>query len=90
MNPNPKFPNPTFINDLVNKMGEVLKQSPAKDIEQNLKAGVTSILGKLDMVSREEFDVQSEVLARTREKLAQLEARLTELEKQQREEREEE
>jgi ubiquinone biosynthesis accessory factor UbiK len=86
MNPNPKFPNPTFINDLVNKLGEVLKQSPAKDIEQNLKAGVTSILGKLDMVSREEFDVQSEVLARTREKLAQLEARLTELEKQQREE----
>jgi BMFP domain-containing protein YqiC len=88
MDPNPKFPNPAFINDLVNKLDEVLKQSPAKDIEQNLKAGVTSVLGKLDMVSREEFDVQSEVLARTREKLAQLEARLTELEKQQREEEE--
>jgi BMFP domain-containing protein YqiC len=44
---------------------------------------VTSMLGKLDMVSREEFDVQTEVLARTREKLAQLEARLSELEKQQ-------
>ncbi len=86
MNPNPKFPNPAFISDLVNKMGEVLKQSPAKDIEQNLRAGVTSMLGKLDMVSREEFDVQTEVLVRTREKLAQLEARLTELEKQQREE----
>jgi len=86
MNPNPKFPNPAFINDLVGKLGEVLKQSPAKDIEQNLKAGVTSILGKLDMVSREEFDVQTEVLARTREKLAQLEGRLTELEKRQREE----
>lgn len=86
MNPNPKFPNPAFINDLVSKLGEVLKQSPAKDIEQNLKAGVTSMLTKLDMVSREEFDVQTEVLARTREKLAQLEARLAELEKQQREE----
>jgi hypothetical protein len=85
MNPNPKFPNPAFISDLVNKMGEVLKQSPAKDIQQNLRAGVTSMLGKLDMVSREEFDVQTEVLVRTREKLAQLEARLTELEKQQRE-----
>ena len=67
----------------VGKLGEVMKQSPAKDIEQNLKAGVTSMLGKLDMVSREEFDVQTEVLARTRAKLAQLEARLTELEKQQ-------
>jgi BMFP domain-containing protein YqiC len=85
MNPNPKFPTPTFINDLVGKLGEVLKQSPARDIEQNLKAGVTSVLGKLDMVSREEFDVQTEVLARTREKLAQLEARLAELEQQQRE-----
>lgn len=85
MSPNPKFPNPAFINDLAAKLGEMLKQSPAKDIEQNLKAGVTSMLGKLDMVTREEFDVQTEVLARTREKLAQLEARLTELEQQQRE-----
>jgi hypothetical protein len=83
MDPKPKFTPPSFINDVVNKLGEVLKQSPAKDIEQNLKAGVTSMLGKLDMVSREEFDVQTEVLARTRDKLAQLEARLAELEKQQ-------
>ncbi len=82
MNPNPKFPNPTFINDLVGKLGEVLKQSPAKDIEQNLRAGVTSMLGKLEMVNREEFDVQTEVLARTRARLEQLEARLAELEKQ--------
>ena len=84
MTTNPKFPSPAFINDLVSKLGDVLKQSPAKDIEQNLKAGVTSMLGKLDMVTREEFDVQTEVLARTREKLALLEARLAELEKQQR------
>lgn len=84
MNPNPKFPNPAFINDLVGKLGEVLKQSPARDIEQNLKAGLTSMLGKLDLVTREEFDVQSEVLARTREKLAHLETRIAELEKQQR------
>ncbi len=82
MNTNPKFPNPAFINDVVGKLGEMLKQSPAKDIEQNLKAGVTAMLGKLDMVSREEFDVQTEVLARTRAKLEQLEARLAELEKQ--------
>ena len=84
MTTNPKFPSPAFINDLVSKLGDVLKQSPAKDIEQNLKAGLTSMLGKLDLVTREEFDVQTEVLARTREKLALLEARITELEKQQR------
>ncbi|MBT9591032.1 MAG: accessory factor UbiK family protein [Thiobacillus sp.] len=82
MNTNPKFPNPAFINDAMGKLGEMLKQSPAKDIEQNLKAGVTAMLGKLDMVSREEFDVQTEVLARTRARLEQLEARLAELEKQ--------
>jgi len=82
MNPNPKFPHPAFINDLVGKLGEALKQSPVGDIEQNLKAGVTSMLGKLNMVSREEFDVQTEVLARTRAKLELLEARLLELEKQ--------
>lgn len=76
----PKFPDPAFINDVVSKLGDVLRQSPAKDIEQNLKAGVTSVLAKFDMVSREEFDVQAAVLARTREKLAQLEARLTQLE----------
>jgi BMFP domain-containing protein YqiC len=86
MNPKPRFPDPSFINEIAGKLGEVLKQSPAADIEKNLKAGVTSMLGKLDMVTREEFDVQTEVLARTREKLAQLEARLAELEKQQIEE----
>ena len=73
---------PAFLNDLSDKLGEILKQSPAKDIESNLKAGVTAMLGKLDMVSREEFDVQSEVLTRTRAKLEALEARLAELEKQ--------
>ena len=72
---------PAFLNDLADKLGEILKHSPAKDIEHNLKAGVTAMLGKLDMVSREEFDVQTEVLARTREKLAAPEARLAKLEK---------
>lgn len=85
MTPNPKFSTPAFVNELVSKLGEALKHSPAKDIEQNLKAGVTSMLGKLDMVSREEFDVQTEVLARTREQLAQMETRLAELEEQRRE-----
>jgi BMFP domain-containing protein YqiC len=80
MDPKPKFSAPAFINDIADKLGEVLKQSPAKDFEQNLRAGVTSMLGKLDIVTREEFDVQAEVLLRTREKLAQLEARLLQLE----------
>jgi len=83
MDPRSRFPNPAFLNEAFNKIGEILKQSPAKDIENNIKAGLTSMLTKLDMVSREEFDVQSDVLARTREKLTLLETRLAELEKKQ-------
>ena len=83
MKPDSTFPAADFLNNVSQKLGDILKQSPAKDVEQNLKAGLTSMLTKLDMVSREEFDVQSAVLARTREKLALLEARLSELEKKQ-------
>ena len=83
MKPESLFPGADFLNNAAQKLNEVFKQSPAKDIEQNLKAGLTSMLTKLDMVSREEFDVQTAVLARTREKLALLEARLSELEKKQ-------
>jgi len=81
MDPRSRFPNPAFLNDAISKINEIFQQSPAKDIEKNIKAGLTSMLTKLDMVSREEFDVQCAVLARTREKLTLLEARLAQLEK---------
>ena len=68
------------LDDIASTLGEIFRQSPARDLEQNLKAGLTGWLSKLDIVSREEFDVQAQVLARTREKLTQLEARLKELE----------
>lgn len=72
---------PSFnLDQLAQKLGEVFRQSPARDLEQNLKAGLTGWLSKLDLVTREEFDVQAEVLSRTREKLTQLEVRLKELE----------
>jgi hypothetical protein len=53
-----------------------------RDLEQNFKGVLQSQLAQLDLVTREEFDVQATVLKRTREKLAALEARLAELEKQ--------
>lgn len=62
------------------KVSEVLAMSPARDMEKNLKAGLSAWLAKLDLVTREEFDVQALVLARTREKLQELEARLARLE----------
>jgi BMFP domain-containing protein YqiC len=71
-----------FIDTISHKLAELLKNSPAKDLEANLKAGLTSMLGKLDLVSREEFDVQAEVLQRTKAQLQVLQARLGELETQ--------
>ncbi len=69
------------LEELNAKVAEVLAQSPAKDLEKNLRALLAGVFARLDLVTREEFDVQSQVLVRAREKLAQLEARVAELEK---------
>jgi len=53
-----------------------------QDVEKNLRGALQSVFAKLDLVTREEFEVQSAVLLRTREKLTALEARVSELEKQ--------
>ena len=73
---------PNFLNDLQNKLGEALANSPAKDLEKNMKSMLQQGFSKLDLVTREEFDVQSQVLAKTRAKLEALEARVAELEAQ--------
>lgn len=69
-----------LFEELDRRMKEILAQSPAKDLEKNLRALLTSAFSRLDLVTREEFDVQREVLIRTRAKLAELEAKLAELE----------
>jgi len=69
-----------FIEDLDRKVKEIFARSPAADLEKNLRALLQSAFGRLDLVTREEFDVQREVLARTRAKLQELEAKLAELE----------
>jgi BMFP domain-containing protein YqiC len=72
---------PKILEDIGNKMSTLLANSPAKDFEKNAKAAVSSLLAKLDVVTREEFDIQTQVLARTRQKLKELEARVEALEK---------
>ncbi|MGH8718763.1 MAG: accessory factor UbiK family protein [Burkholderiales bacterium] len=67
--------------DLSAKIREVIEKSPAKDVEKNMRAMMESVFTRLNLVTREEFDVQAQVLARTREKLTELEAKLAELEK---------
>jgi BMFP domain-containing protein YqiC len=72
--------NSQTLDDLAARIGKALENSPAKDLERNVKALLASGLSRLDLVTREEFDVQQQVLLRTREKLERLEGRVTELE----------
>ncbi|HEY9380677.1 MAG TPA: accessory factor UbiK family protein [Burkholderiales bacterium] len=69
-----------FLDELNRRISEIFAQSPAKDIERNVRAMMTSMFARLDLVTREEFDVQAELLVRTREKLAELETRVAALE----------
>ncbi len=70
----------TFFNDLQGKINQALESTPAKDIQRNVKAMATQGFSKLDLVTREEFDIQAQVLAKTRAKLEALELRVVELE----------
>ncbi|MFN7207035.1 MAG: accessory factor UbiK family protein [Burkholderiaceae bacterium] len=69
-----------FLQDLQQKISDLMRQSPAAEIEKNLKALLSQGFARLELVTREEFDVQREVLARTRAKLNELEKRLNDLE----------
>lgn len=70
----------SFFNDLQGKINQAIESSPAKDIEKNVKSMMTQGFSKLDLVTREEFEVQNQVLAKTRAKLEALEVRVQHLE----------
>lgn len=72
-----------IIDEISSKIKDLLSHTPAADFRKNVSALLQSNFAKLDLVTREEFDVQREVLKRAREKITLLEARLTELEKPQ-------
>jgi BMFP domain-containing protein YqiC len=70
-----------FVDEVTAKLNELATASPARDVEKNIRALLSAGLARLDVVTREEFDVQAKLLARTLEKLAALESRLAELER---------
>lgn len=72
--------NTAFFEDLSSRIREITKSSPAADMEKNLRALLQGAFTKLELVSREEFDVQADLLRRTRQKLELLEAKQAELE----------
>ena len=69
-----------ILDDLSARISEFLAASPAKDVEKNMRALLSAAFAKLDLATRAELEIQAKVLARAREKLSELEARVAELE----------
>jgi ubiquinone biosynthesis accessory factor UbiK len=69
-----------FLNEISSKIKEIVNNSPLADLDKNIHALIQGAFTKMELVSREEFDVQAEVLRNTREKLVLLEKKLAELE----------
>ena len=72
-----------LLDDLNRRVKDLVDASPARDIEKNLRALMSSTFSRLDLGTRKEFDVQQELLQRTREKLEQMEVKVAELEARQ-------
>jgi ubiquinone biosynthesis accessory factor UbiK len=73
-----------LVDEVGERLRQVLEASPAKDLEKNVRAVLGSVFARLDLVTREEFDVQREVLLRTRERMNELERKLAEIERERR------
>ena len=74
---------PKMFEDFTQRVSGLIANSPAAEVEKNVRAMMSGFFSKLDLVTREEFDTQANVLARTRQLVEQLTARLDELEKNQ-------
>lgn len=74
--------NPKFFEEMSAKLNEAVANSPARDFEKNARALLAQGFAKLDLVTREEYEVQVQLLSRAQEKLRELEARVTALEAQ--------
>lgn len=72
--------NQKLLDEINEKLKAVMAQSPAADLERNVRAMLGAAFARLDLVSREEFDIQREVLARTRARLSELEKQVAALE----------
>lgn len=71
---------PAFLNDLSARLKLLIESTPVNELDKNVRAFMTGAFAKMDLVTREEFDIQKAVLERTRAKLQALEAKVAELE----------
>lgn len=74
--------NAKIIEEIGARISDAIAASPARDVDKNVRALLGGVLGRLDLVTRAEFDVQAGVLLRTREKLEAMTIRVAELEAQ--------
>ncbi|HWI37545.1 MAG TPA: accessory factor UbiK family protein [Burkholderiales bacterium] len=70
-----------LFDDLSERINEAFRNSPAQDFEKNLRAMLAGWFDRMDLVLREDFEVQKKLLERAQAKLAELEARVAELER---------
>ncbi len=72
--------NPKFFEEMSAKLNDAVANSPARDFEKNARALLAQGFAKLDLVTREEYEVQVQLLSRTQDKMRELEARVAALE----------
>lgn len=72
--------NPKSLDEIVSRLSEVVANSPVKDFEKNARALLEQGFARLNLVTREEFEIQTRLLSRAQEKLAELEAKVSALE----------
>lgn len=68
--------NQAFLQDLQQRIAELFRSSPAADLERNVKAMLAQTFQRMDLVTREEFEIQLETVARLRQRVEALEARV--------------
>lgn len=68
----------SFLQDVQQRVAELFRSSPAADLERNVKALMAQTFQRMDLVTREEFDVQLELVQRLRQRVEALEAQLAE------------
>ena len=71
---------PKKIEEFCNRLNDLVAASPAADLERNMRALLAGFFAKLDLISRDEFEIQAGILQHTQEKLRQLEERINKLE----------
>jgi BMFP domain-containing protein YqiC len=74
------MPQANLLDEVGARVREILAATPARDLEKNLRVMLGTVFERLELATREELEIQERVLARTREKLSALEARVAELE----------